>query len=98
MHRLYAYSLAVIAGSLGIAGVALAQTSVGVTGNWHVVATGAAFTSGTLVLQQTNTGVTGSYGQGGKLDGTFKPGTTQLDGNWGDARGNGWLTITFAAD
>jgi hypothetical protein len=98
MHRLYAYSLAVMASSLVIGGVAVAQTSPTVTGNWHVVATGVPFTTGTLALQQTNTGITGSYGQSGKLDGTFKPGTTQLDGNWGDARGNGWLTITFAAD
>jgi hypothetical protein len=95
MHRFYAYSLVVFAGAFAVGTAALAQTSASVTGTWRVVATGVPFTTGTLALQQTNTGVTGSYGQGGKLDGTFKTGTTQLDGNWGDPRGNGWLTITF---
>ena len=97
MYRLYAYSLALIVGAIALATGAVAQNSLNVAGTWRVASTGVPFTTGTVSLQQTSAGITGTYGQSGKLDGTFKPGTLQVDGNWGDSRGNGWLTITFAA-
>jgi hypothetical protein len=97
MNRARWFSLSFALG-VTLFGVAVsAQNAVNATGNWKATG-GAALATGMVALQQTGSSISGSYGQGGKVEGTFKPGTAQVDGNWGDARGNGWLTVTFAAD
>ena len=75
-----------------------AQPQNAVAGAWRISTSGEALASGTVQLQQTGGLVTGTYGPGGHIDGSFKPGTLQVDGTWADARGTGWLTIIFAQD
>jgi hypothetical protein len=75
-----------------------AQSSVDATGNWNMTPNGEALTSGMLRLRQDGSTVAGSYGQTGKIEGRFEPGTRQIDANWMDARGTGWMTIVFEAD
>lgn len=79
-------------------GAALAQPANDVTGRWRVSTSGDAFVSSPVRIAQTGSSVTGSFGRDGRIDGTFKPGTLQVDGNWSDARGTGWLTINFSGD
>jgi hypothetical protein len=91
--------------SLGVAVVllsvnagALAQNAVNVTGNWTVTPTGETLAGGTVKLEQDGSSIVGTYGQGGKIEGKFQPSTLQVDANWNDSRGTGWMTIIFAAD
>src|ERR1700719_2492295 len=77
---------------------ARAQNAVNATGSWTVTATGESLASGTVKIEQQGSGVAGSYGRGGRIEGKFQPGTLQVDATWSDARGTGWMTILFAAD
>lgn len=77
---------------------AQAQNAVNATGNWSVTSTGETFATGTVKLAQEGTAVAGTYGQGGSIEGKFQPGTLQVNANWSDPRGTGWMTIIFAAD
>jgi hypothetical protein len=77
---------------------AAAQATVNAAGNWNVTASGEAFANGTLKIEQSGSTIDGTYGQGGRIDGKFEPGTLQVDANWNDARGTGWMTIVFTAD
>jgi hypothetical protein len=79
-------------------GGAGAQTAPNVTGNWSVSPSGEALANGTVRLRQDGSALTGAYGQTGRIEGKFEPGTLQVDATWSDARGSGWMTIVFAAD
>jgi hypothetical protein len=91
--------------SLGVAmivtfggAVVMAQSDVNATGNWSVTPTGEALATGTVRLEQDGETIVGSFGQSGRIDGKVQPGTRQINANWTDARGSGWMTIIFAAD
>ncbi|MFY9664741.1 MAG: hypothetical protein WAL67_17510 [Candidatus Cybelea sp.] len=91
--------------SLGIAMIvisaaagAVAQSDVNATGNWHVTPTGEPLANGTVRLEQDGETIVGSFGQSGRIDGKIQPGTRQINANWTDSRGTGWMTIVFAAD
>jgi hypothetical protein len=75
-----------------------AQSAVNATGNWTVTPTGETLATGTVRLQQDGSKVVGSYGESGRIEGKLQPGTLQIDANWDDARGTGWMTIVFPAD
>jgi hypothetical protein len=75
-----------------------AQSGINATGNWTVTASGEIFATGKLKLEQVGSTIVGSYGQSGRIDGKFEPGSLQVDANWNDARGTGWMTIIFTAD
>ncbi len=75
-----------------------AQSAVNATGSWSVAPSGEALANGTVRLRQDGSAITGAYGQTGRIEGKFEPGTLQVDANWSDARGSGWMTIVFAAD
>ncbi len=75
-----------------------AQTLVNAAGSWNITSTGEAFATGLVRIAQRDLSITGTYGQGGRIDGKFQPGTSQVDANWRDSRGDGWMTIVFAAD
>lgn len=75
-----------------------AQNAVDVNGNWSVIPNGETLANGTLRLRQDGSAITGTFGQTGTIQGKFEPGTLQVDANWSDARGRGWMTIVFAAD
>lgn len=77
---------------------ATAQTAVNATGNWSVTPQGERLLDGTVRFEQTGSAFGGSYDSNGHIDGKFEPGTTQVDANWSDARGAGWMTIVFSAD
>lgn len=79
------------------AGVA-AQSAANAAGRWTMTPNGEALTNSTLKLEQDGLAVTGSYGQTGKIEGKFEPGSRQIDANWMDARGTGWMTIVLDAD
>lgn len=98
MHKLAAAAAAVIFTFALHAGAVLAQPTNDVTGRWRVTTSGDTFASSSLRIEQAGGGVSGSYGPNGRIDGTFKPGTLQVDGNWSDARGTGWMTIVFTGD
>ncbi len=80
------------------ASTATAQNAVNATGNWSVTPSGESLANGTVRLRQDGLAITGAYGQTGRIEGKFEPGTLQVDGNWSDTRGSGWMTIVFAAD
>jgi len=88
----------VIAIAIAIAASASAQSAVNATGNWSVTPQGERLLDGTVRFEQTGSAFAGSYGPNGRIDGKFEPGTTQVDANWSDARGAGWMTIVFSAD
>jgi hypothetical protein len=75
-----------------------AQNAPNATGNWTLTPTGETLATGTVKLQQEGSTVVGSYGESGRIEGKFQPGTLQIDANWDDARGTGWMTIVFTAD
>lgn len=75
-----------------------AQNAVNVTGSWSVTPSGETLANGTVRLRQDGSAITGAFGQTGTFEGKFEPGTLQVDANWSDARGSGWMTIVFAAD
>jgi len=87
-------SIAIVLMSVGTG--AKAQTAVNATGNWSVTPTGETLATGTVKLQQEGSTIVGSYGESGRIDGKFEPGTSQIDATWNDARGTGWMTIVFA--
>ncbi len=75
-----------------------AQSGVNAAGNWTVTASGEILATGRVRIEQQDTTIAGTYGSTGRIDGKFEPGTLQVDANWHDARGSGWMTIVFAAD
>ncbi|MBV9104312.1 MAG: hypothetical protein JO060_12035, partial [Candidatus Eremiobacteraeota bacterium] len=96
MIRIRVFVSALIAATLLCAAVAQAQEpSVNATGTWRLTGSGEPFTTGALRIEQTGATLAGSYGTSGQINGSFKPGTLQLDGTWSDNRGNGWLTLRF---
>ena len=84
--------------ALALGASALAQNVVNASGNWSVTAQGEALISGAIRLEQTGSTLGGSYGPNGHIDGKFEPGTMQVDANWSDTRGTGWMTIVFSGD
>ncbi|MGA9944290.1 MAG: hypothetical protein WBE79_02260 [Candidatus Cybelea sp.] len=77
---------------------AMAQSDVNATGNWSVTPSGEPLATGTVRLEQDGETIVGSFGQSGRIDGKVEPGTRQINANWTDSRGTGWMTIIFAAD
>ena len=75
MNRAQVCSLGAAIGAMLLGAGATAQSALNVTGNWKISASGEAFVNGVIALQQSGDSITGSYGQGGKIDGTFKAGT-----------------------
>lgn len=98
MTRCCATTLIFVIAVLLVSAGAQSQNTVNATGNWNVTASGQVFATGTLRLQQVGSTVVGGYGQNGRIDGKFEPGTLQVDANWSDSRGSGWMTIIFTAD
>ncbi len=77
---------------------ALAQNAINATGSWNMTPNGEAFANGQVKVRQDGSAVVGTYGQSGHFEGKFQPGTLQVDANWNDSRGTGWMTIVFAAN
>jgi hypothetical protein len=98
MTRSCIVSLGFIVSLVLLSACTQAQSGINATGNWTVTASGEIFATGKLKLEQVGSTVVGSYGQSGRIDGKFEPGTLQVDANWNDARGTGWMTIVFTAD
>jgi hypothetical protein len=98
MIRRYAAAVAFALAVMPVVSGAQSEATVNASGNWTVTASGEALASGTLRLRQTGSSVAGTYGQDGRIDGKFEPGTRQVDANWTDSRGAGWMTIVFTAD
>jgi hypothetical protein len=83
---------------MSVSAGAQTQNSVDATGNWTVSPTGETFATGTVKLRQEGSTVVGSYGESGRIEGKFQPGTLQIDANWDDSRGTGWMTIVVTPD
>jgi|GEM_PF-1034568 hypothetical protein len=98
MIKSCAYPLSFAIVLMSVSPGAQAQSAVNATGNWTVTPTGQSFATGTVKLQQEGSTIVGSYGQSGRIEGKFQPGTLQIDANWTDSRGTGWMTIIFADD
>lgn len=77
---------------------ALAQDTVNATGNWSVTPQFEVLLGSRVRLAQTGSTLEGTYDGTGRIDGKFEPGSLQVDANWSDARGSGWMTIVFSAD
>ncbi len=91
-------SLGLIASLVFLTGPAQAQNAVNATGNWSVTASGEVFATGTVRIVQDGSTIVGTYGQGGRIDGKFAPGTLRVDATWTDSRGHGWMTLVFASN
>jgi hypothetical protein len=98
MTRSCFVSLGLIVSLVFFSTAAQAQTGIDATGNWNVTASGEIFATGTLRLEQVGSTIVGSYGQSGRIEGKFAPGSLQVDAKWNDSRGTGWMTIIFTAD
>src|SRR5215469_6780155 len=97
MIKSFAVSLGVATIVMFAGAAATAQSDVNATGNWSVSPSGETLAAGTVRLEQDGATVVGTFGQSGKIDGKVQPGTRQIDANWTDSRGNGWMTIIFDA-
>jgi hypothetical protein len=98
MFRRCFASLGLIVSLVFVSIAASAQNAVNATGNWNVTASGEIFATGIVRLAQQGASIAGSYGQNGRIEGKFQPGTLQVDATWNDSRGSGWMTIVFTAD